>query len=90
MKKLFVTLAVLTTLTSLTSCTQNEMAKNYGGTMDYNLPRNEKLVNVTWKEDHLWILTKPMKSSDTVETYIFHEKSSLGFMEGTINIKESK
>lgn len=90
MKKLFTTLAVLTTMMSLTSCTQNEIAKNYGGTMNYDLPAGEKLVNVTWKEDHLWILTKPMKASDSVESYIFHEKSSYGIMEGTINIKETK
>ena len=72
------------------SCTKNEMAKNYGGTMTVNLPANTKLVNVTWKEDEIWYLTKPMNSADSAETYNFQEESSFGVWEGTVVLKELK
>lgn len=41
-------------------CTKQEMARNYGGTATENFPAGRKLLNVTWKEDHLWYLTRPM------------------------------
>lgn len=89
MKKVVLMLSVLATL-SLVSCTQNEMAKNFGGTANLDLPSGQKLVNVTWKEDHIWYLTKPMTATDVVETYTFKEQSSYGIMQGTVIIKESK
>ena len=73
-----------------TSCTQNEIAKNYGGNLTVEIPKGQKLVNVTWKEDEVWYLTRPMDSTDKAETFIFQEKSSFGVWEGTIILKESK
>ena len=73
-----------------TSCTQNEIAKNYGGKLTVEIPKGQKLVNVTWKEDEVWYLTRPMDSTDKAETFIFQEKSSFGVWEGTIILKESK
>ena len=75
---------------ALTSCTDNEMAKNFGGSMSFELPKGQKLVNITWKENELWYLSRTMTSTDSVETYTFQEKSSYGIQEGTITIKESK
>lgn len=74
----------------LTSCTQNERAKYYGGTATVNLPKGQKLVTMTWKEDQIWYLTKPMKFTDSAETYTFQEESSFGIMEGTVILKETK
>jgi len=73
-----------------TSCTQNEIAKNYGGKLTVEIPKGQKLVNVTWKEDEVWYLTRPMDSTDKAETFTFQEKSSFGVWEGTITLKESK
>lgn len=73
---------------TFTSCTENERAKAWGGKMTVELPANQKLVNVTWKETDLWILTKPMTTTDLPETYIFTEKSTFGVMEGEITFKE--
>ena len=73
-----------------TSCTQNEIAKNYGGNLTVEIPKGQKLVNVTWKEVEVWYLTRPMDSTDKAETFIFQEKSSFGVWEGTIILKESK
>lgn len=87
MKKVFV-FAILAI--TFASCTQNERAKNFGGTATVNLPEGQKLVNVTWKEDQIWYLTRPMNSTDSAETYTFQEESSYGMMEGTVILKESK
>ncbi len=87
MKKLIVCLIILM---GLTSCTDNNMARNYGGSETINLPIGDKLVNITWKEDHLWILTTEMKSEDSANIYNFQEKSNWGLMEGKITIVETK
>ncbi len=71
-------------------CTQQQRAKSFGGTSTENLPPNRKLINVTWKDDHLWYLTRPMVASDTAETYEFKESSSYGFLNGTVILKETK
>lgn len=61
----------------------------FGGTQTVNLPTKTKLVNVTWKEAGMWILTRPMRENETAETLTFSEKSSFGIMEGTVIFKES-
>ena len=71
-------------------CTKNERARQYGGTAVEKLPTGQKLVNVTWKEENLWFLTKPMRSDDVAETYSFKESSSYGVWEGEVIIKETK
>lgn len=74
---------LLIALTALTSCTANEMAKNYGGTETIELPEHNIFVNATWKDDHLWFLTK-----DTTDgKFYLREKSSYGVWEGQIIFK---
>lgn len=87
MKKIVLSLILLV---SLASCTENSRVKNWGGEGTINLPKGQKLVNVTWKETQIWYLTRPMDSTDVAETYQFHEESSFGVMEGTYNIVETK
>jgi len=72
-----------------TSCTENTRAKRWGGSMTVTLDSHQKLVNVTWKDSHMWILTRPMRVGETNEVYTFKEKSTYGVMEGTITIVES-
>lgn len=74
----------------LGSCTENSRVKSFGGEGTINLPKGRKLVNVTWKENQVWYLTRPMNSTDVAETYQFHEESSWGMVEGTYNIVETK
>lgn len=77
MKKLFV---LALGVVSLTSCTDNQRARRFGGTEEVDLKPNEVVLNVTWKEAEMWICTQ-----DTVTgvTY-FREKSAWGVMEGTV------
>ena len=72
------------------SCTDNRMARVYGGSETINLPVGEKLLNITWKEDEMWLLTTDMKPADSAQVYEFKEKSSWGLLEGTVTIIETK
>lgn len=69
-------------------CTQNQRARSWGGTAEQKLPPGQKLVTATWKMDHLWLLTRPMKTNETAETYTFQESSSFGLVEGKVIIRE--
>ncbi len=87
MKKLlsFILLSVL-----LISCTENSRVRKFGGTGDIKLNPNQKLVNLEWKGDQLWILTKKMRSDETPETYSFKDYSKYGIIEGEYVIIETK
>ena len=81
---------LLILLGCMSSCSEQSITKNFGGTMDLELNPNDKLLEVTWKDDSLWILTKEMTDNDVAEDYKFYESSSLGIFEGCVNIKETK
>ena len=92
MKKKVIVLVASTmfAIGALTGCTDNTMAKNFGGDMTVNLEKGQKLEEVTWKDDSLWYLTRPMKEGEEPQTYTFQEDSSFGIFEGTVTIVESK
>jgi len=70
-------------------CSAQTRAKHLGGTYTTALPPGRKLMNVTWKEDTLWILTRSMYATDLAETYEFNEHSPLNIVEGKVIIKET-
>jgi len=37
----------------------NVLSRRYGGSQTVKLTNCNKLVNVTWKESNMWILTRP-------------------------------
>ena len=68
---------------SIAGCTSNQRARKYGGKEEVILKKNEKLINITWKESDMWVLTE-----DTL-THVkyFRESSSWGIWNGEIIIK---
>jgi hypothetical protein len=82
MKKLLLLITLCTTIL-LYSCTDNSRARKWGGTENVTLLPNEKLVNLTWKETQLWVLTL----DTTTNTYYFREKSQFGVLQGTVIVK---
>ena len=88
MKKL-VFLAILAVM-CLTACTEQDRAKNWGGSMTVQIDPGYKLVEATWKDDNLWILIEPMDEGYQPKTKIFKESSSFGIMEGSITFKERR
>jgi len=53
MKKLLLAVILSVMTLSLVACDQYASRK-LGGDYTHELPKGEKLVNVTWKEDTLW------------------------------------
>lgn len=88
MKKIVSIILVIVMIVALSGC--QYATKHLGGSMTVNLEPNTKLVNVTWKEDSLWLLTKHMTEDDVAETYYFKEDSEFGVFEGTVTIVEHK
>lgn len=84
MKKLFILLFVVTLL----SCTENIRTKSFGGSAELILAPGRQLVNVTWKEADLWVLTTYRPSTQLPKIYEFKESSNFGVWEGTYIIKE--
>lgn len=84
------TLLVLFLIVSLFSCTENTRIRKFGGNSELILNKNEKLVNISWKGDELWVLTTEMEVDYKPKTYTFIEKSKYGILEGEIKIVEVK
>lgn len=80
MKKIFL---VAITLLAI-SCTDNQKARNFGGTETIKLEPHERFINITWKQDNIWLIVQ-----DTLTgIYYAKEKSSYGLMEGKIVISK--
>jgi hypothetical protein len=78
-------------LLMLAGCTEQQMARQFGGTASIDLPRGTKLVTVTWKQgDTIWYLVRPMREGEQPEEYGFQESSSFGMVEGTVVLRESR
>jgi len=85
MKKIIL-LAIM--VLSLTGC--HEATRSFGGNMTIELPKGQKLEEITWKEADLWYLTRPMTEDDIAEIHTFQESSEFGVFEGTVTIIETK
>ena len=90
MKKRIVALVLIgvISLSTLTGC--QSTTKNFGGSMTLKLEPNQKLEEITWKDDSLWYLTRPMTEDDVAETHTFQQSSEWGVFEGTVTIVETK
>ena len=82
-----VILAMILSTVTLSGCEQT-VAKNYGGDMTIDLLPGEKLETITWKDDSLWYLTRPMREGETAETHVFKQSTVMGVFEGTVTIVE--
>lgn len=89
-KKIIMLLAGLSTMVCLSGCTEQNMSREFGGDMTLELPVNQKLEEITWKEDSLWYLTRPMREDEEAETHTFQQSSSWGVFEGTVTVVEKK
>lgn len=46
------------------------------------------METITWKDDSLWYLTRPMREGETAETHVFKQSTSMGVFEGTVTVVE--
>lgn len=91
MKKKILALVIgaILSLGLLAGCEQG-MTRNLGGSMTLELDPDQKLEMITWKDDSLWYLTRPMTDNDVPETHTFQQSSEFGVFEGTITIVEKR
>ena len=80
-KAVAVLTAISILIASLTGCQTATTIK---------LEPNQKLEEITWKDNSLWYLTRPMTNEDIAETHTFQQQSNFGVFEGTVTIIESK
>lgn len=73
---------------SATGC--HYTTRNLGGEMTVELDPGQKLEEITWKEDSLWILSRPMRDDEVPETHTFYEDAEWGVLEGKITIVEKE
>lgn len=85
-RKLTLILVAILSATFLSSC--QATTRQLGGDLVVDLQPGEKLEEITWKENSLWYLTRPMKEGEEPETHTFKESSNLGILEGTVTIVE--
>lgn len=85
MKKIIMILLSIMTI-GLTGC--QRIAKNYGGDISLELEAGLKLEEITWKDDSLWYLTRPMREDELPETHVFQQSSEWGVFEGTVTVIE--
>lgn len=81
-------LAILLMIIFICSCTKSQRTRWLGSSMEIVLPAGEKLINVSWKDEDLWYLTRPMRDDEVAEVYQYKEKSAFGMFQGTITIRE--
>lgn len=86
-KKIFAVIGMLLAATSIFGC--QTAARNLGGTVEIELEAGQKLEMITWKDESLWYLTRPMRSGEKAETHTFNQSSVLGIIEGTVIVIES-
>ena len=73
----------------MTGCTEQQRAKQFGGSTKIEVPANKKFVNITWKSGgDIWVVTRDRELSDTKQVFYFTESSSWGLLEGSIVIIE--
>lgn len=92
-KGLLVALLVITLcipVLNVTGCTSQTRVKSMGGSMTLKLDPGQKLEEITWKDNNLWYLTRPMRDDESPETHTFQQSSEFGVFEGTITVVESK
>lgn len=80
MKKIFFVLFLLFFV--LQSCTKQQRARNWGGSVKISIPNGETFINATWKDDNLWIITYDSAN----KVFKMHESSAFGVFEGTVTI----
>jgi hypothetical protein len=76
----------LVSILSLSSC--NYFTRAVGGNMTVELEKDQKLINCSWKQTDLWVLTRVRKEGEQPDTYKYTEKSTYGVLEGTVTIVE--
>jgi competence protein ComGC len=70
-----------------TICGSNWTAKRFGGTINEKV--SAKVINITWKDNNLWVLHREPREGEKPEVLTFQEYSNLGILQGKVMITET-
>ena len=87
-KKIIIAITALSLTLGIAGC--QSATRNCGGNTTLELKPSQKLEEITWKDDSLWYLTRPMTNDDIAETHTFQESSNFGVFEGSVTVVERK
>lgn len=91
MKKFIIfAVIVVAVLFGTTSCTENVVARKFGGTVTIEVKPGYKVTSATWKEADLFYFLEPMEEDYIPKTKEFVESSSYGVLESTVVFIETK
>ncbi|MCM0081127.1 hypothetical protein L4X63_05945 [Geomonas sp. Red32] len=80
---------IVCSIALITGCTSTYQSLIRDNTETQTLPAGQKLMSAAWKNQDLWILTRPLHDGDTLETYEFRRFIALsGHGEGKLILKE--
>lgn len=90
-KTFFIIVIIMMFMLLVTSgCTENYVAREFGGTLKVEVEPGYKVTSATWKENDLFYFIEPMEEDYTPKEKKFIESSSYGVLESTVVFKESK
>lgn len=72
------------------SCTANQRARSFGGTMEIKVRPGYKVTMATWKNDNLFYMIEKMDSSYVPTEKILLEDASWGVLEAEVKFIESR
>jgi hypothetical protein len=87
MKKI---LFIIATIMLLTSCTEQYMARQFGGNVEIEIPAGYKVTSATWKDDNIFYFIEPMEDEYTPKEKKFIESSSYGVWESEVIFVEKR
>ena len=87
MKK-FIILAVIAL--ALSSCTENQRARTFGGTATINVEKGKKVMMATWKDEDLFYMVEDMEPDYVPHNKELIESSNFGVIESKVVFKESR
>lgn len=91
MKKFVLSAIVAVSLMfGLSSCTENQRAKTFGGTATINVEKGKKVMMATWKGDNLFYMVEDMEEGYVPHDKMLIESSSFGVIESKVVFKESR
>jgi len=75
---------------SFSSCTENQRAKHWGGSMTINVKSGYKVTMATFKENDMWYMVEPMDEDYVPKDKMLIEDSNWGMIEGKVTFHETR
>ena len=88
--KIGIIIVIVILIANLCSCTSNQRAKHWGGSMTINVEPGYKVTMATFKEANMWYMVEPMDDDYVPKDKILIEDSNWGMIEGKVTFHESR